>query len=98
MVKDPGSKKKAVIHGSMNDSSYLHHLGLHHVKHEIVSDYQHSISEFSQAIISGSDTKVRIVCRLGNRIIELLTHGSGSRRIVLHDVIENLLQIRFRCW
>jgi hypothetical protein len=89
----PRSEKKSVIPGAMNDSSNLNRPGLRHIKYEIVSDYQHSISKFSQAIISGRGSEVRIVCQRGNCIIKLLKHGSGSRGIILHDVVENVLQV-----
>lgn len=80
----------------MNDTPYLDGLGFYHVEHEIVSDYEHPIAEFSQTIIFGGDAEVRIVCQSGNCIIEPIEHGGGGRRIIPHDVIEDILQILFR--
>ena len=38
-------KKKAVLPGTMNNSSYLNNVSFHHIKYKIFSNYQNSISQ-----------------------------------------------------
>ena len=38
-------KKKAVLPGTMNNSSYLNSVSFHHIKYKIFSNYQNSISQ-----------------------------------------------------